>query len=192
MLGFPAAARNVGNQSSSGDQAVLDLACRHAARPADHGRRAEAALHDRALALCERGLSAVRPGEDLGSVVGGEHDDRVVVDAHVLELLHHQADVVVELRHAGFMDRPAVLRVAQRLILRRQMRHDVHAGRVEPQEERLAVGPRLVEELEGEVADFVVHRLHPLRAQLAAVLDPLLADFAPARVDGRIVDIGGP
>ena len=35
----------------------------------DH--RPVAALHDRALGLSERGLSAVRPGEDLGAVVGG-------------------------------------------------------------------------------------------------------------------------
>ena len=67
----------------------------------------------------ERRLSAVRPGEDFGAVVGGEDDDGVVVDAHVLELLHHRADDVVELRHAGFVDGPAVLRVAQRLVLRR-------------------------------------------------------------------------
>src|SRR5260370_737627 len=46
-----------------GDDAVLDLAGRHLARPADHRRRAEAAFHDRAFALRERRLSAVWPGE---------------------------------------------------------------------------------------------------------------------------------
>ena len=175
-----------------GDDAVLDLAGRHLARPADHRRHAEAAFHDRALALRERRLSAIRPGEDLGAVVGGEDDDGVVVDAHVLELLHHEADVVVELRHAGFMDGPAVLGVAHRLVLRRQMRDDVHAGRVEPQEERLVVGLGLVEELERQVADLVVHGLHALRAQLARVLDLLLADLAPARIHGGVVDVGRP
>src|SRR5262249_29096961 len=48
-----------------GDDAVLDLARGHLARPADHRRRAEAAFHDRALGLGEWGLSAIRPGEDL-------------------------------------------------------------------------------------------------------------------------------
>src|SRR4051812_22813139 len=46
------------------DQAVLDLAGRHLAGPADHRRRAEAAFHHRALGLGERGLTAVRPGEE--------------------------------------------------------------------------------------------------------------------------------
>ena len=104
----------------------------------------------------------------------------------LLELLHHQADVVVELRHAGFMDGPAVLGVAHRLVLRRQVRDDVHAGRIQPQEERLAVGLGLLDELEGEVADLVVHRFHPLGTERAGVLDLLLADLAPARHLGRV------
>ena len=190
MFGLPAAASERREPVEPGDDAVLDLAGRHLARPADHRRRAEAAFHDRALALRERRLSAVRPGEDLGAVVGGEDDDGVVVDAHVLELLHHDADVVVELRHAGFMDGPAVLGVAHRLVLRRQVRDDVHAGRIEPEEERLVVGLGLVDELERLVADFVVHGFHALRAQLARVLDLLLADLAPARIHGGVVDVG--
>ena len=87
-----------------GDDAVLDLARRHLARPSDHRRRAEAALHDGAFALRERRLSAIWPGEYLGAVVGSEDHDGVVIHAHVLELLHHHADVVVELRHAGFVN----------------------------------------------------------------------------------------
>ena len=94
--------------------------------PADHGRGAIAAFQDRALALRERCLSAIGPGEDLGAVVGGEDDNGIVVDTHVLELLHQQADVVVELRHAGFMDGPAVLSIAHRLVSWRQMSDDVH------------------------------------------------------------------
>src|SRR6266700_7948754 len=99
------------------DDAVLDLARRYLARPADNRRYAEAAFQDRALALRERCLSAVRPSKDFGAVVGGEDDNGIVVDTHVLELLHHQTDVVVKLRHTGFMDGPAVLRVAHRLVL---------------------------------------------------------------------------
>src|SRR5205085_6273211 len=48
-----------------GDDAVLDLAGRDLARPADDRRHAEAALHHGALALRERRLAAVRPREDL-------------------------------------------------------------------------------------------------------------------------------
>src|SRR5258705_10682579 len=97
-----------------GDDAVLDLARRHLAWPADHRRHAEAAFKYRALALREWSLSAVRPGEDLGAVVGSEDHDGAVIDAHILELLHHDTDIVVELRHAGLMDGPAVLGVTQR------------------------------------------------------------------------------
>ena len=78
-----------------------------------HGH-AEAAFHDRPFALGERRRSAIGPGEEFGAVVGREHDDRVVVLAHVLELLHDQTDIVIKLGHAGFLNRPAVLRVAQR------------------------------------------------------------------------------
>ena len=99
-------------------------------------------------------------------------------------------DVVVELGHAGFMNGPAVLGVAQRFVLRRQMRDDVHAGRIEPQEERLVVGLGLVDELQREVADFVVHGFHPLGIKRAGILDPLFADLAPAWVHGGVVHVG--
>ena len=108
------------------------------------------------------------------------------------ELLHHQADVVVELGHAGFLLGPAVLCVAHRFVLRREVRDDVHARRVEPHEERLAVLLGLVHEVDGEVANLVVDGLHPLGIERAGVFDPLLADLAPARHLGRVVRVGGP
>ena len=123
----------------AGQDAVLHRVRRDVAGPADDARHAEAAFHDRPFALRERRRSAIGPGEEFGAVVGREDDDGVVVLAHVLELLQHQTDVVVELGHAGFLYRPAILRVAQRFILRREMRDDVHPRRVEPAEERLAV-----------------------------------------------------
>ncbi len=42
------------------------------------------------------------------------------------------------------------------------------------------------------VEDLGVDRLHSLRIELAGVFDFLLADFAPARLDRRIVDVCGP
>jgi hypothetical protein len=89
-------------------------------RPADHCWSAETAFHHRALALRERRLSAIGPGEHFGAVVGGEDDDGIIVDTHVLELLHDDADVVVELRHAGFMlvsPFPGILSFAHGVIL---------------------------------------------------------------------------
>ena len=105
-------------------------------RPADNARRAHAAFPGAQLPGFERGDAAVREGLNLSTVVGGEDDDGVVVQAEVLELLHHQTDVVVELGHAGFLFRPAVLGVAQRFIFWREVRDDVHARRVEPDKER--------------------------------------------------------
>ena len=56
------------------------------------------------------------------------------------EVLHHEADVVVELRHAGFFDGPAILRVfIMACIFGREVGDDVHAGRVMPDEEWLAI-----------------------------------------------------
>ena len=95
----------------AGEDAVLHGIRRDMAGPAQDAGHAEAAFHDRPLALRERRLPAIGPGEDFRAVVGGEDDDGVVIHAHVLEMLHHQADVVIELGHAGFFFRPAVLRV---------------------------------------------------------------------------------
>ena len=44
----------------------------------------------------------------LGAVVGGEDDDGVVGLAHLLDLLKNEADVVVHLLHAGFVDAPVL------------------------------------------------------------------------------------
>src|SRR5262245_20972653 len=127
---------------------VLDLACGHPARPTDDRRHAEAALERRSLAAGERRLATIRPGEVLGAIVSREGKDRVVLEPIVLEVFHDRTDDVVELRHSGFLDRPPVLRRAHVLVLLREMREHVHAGRIEPEEKRLAVLSCLVEELE--------------------------------------------
>ena len=87
----------------AGEDAVLHRVRRNLAGPAQDAGHAEAAFHDGPFALRERRVAAIGPGEGLGAVVGGEDDDGVVVHAHVLELLHHAADDVVELGHAGFL-----------------------------------------------------------------------------------------
>ena len=191
MFGFPAAARKVGNQS----------------RPEKIPFCTSPPAHGRASAGCKargnrpRGLFLwtartvsvpIGPGEEFGAVVGSEHDDGVVVDAQIFELLHYQADVVVKLRHAGLFNRPAVLRVTQRLILVREVGDNMHARGVEPDEERLAVFFGFVHEIDGEVTDLVIHGLHALGIKHAGILNLLLADLAPARHLGRVVRIGRP
>src|SRR5580692_3605868 len=143
MLGFPAAATNVGNQSSPDMTPFSTL-------PAGTlpGQRMMAGTRKppskTVPLLCANGVCP--PSGQVKTSVGREHDDGVVVDAQVLELLHHQTDIVVELRHAGFVNGPAVLRIARGFVFWRQVRDDMHARRVEPDEERFAVGLRLVHE----------------------------------------------
>jgi hypothetical protein len=69
---------------------------------------------------------------------------------------------------------------------------DVHASRIEPHEERLAVLLSLIHETESEVADFVVDRFHALGIERTGILDPLHADLAPARHHRGIIHVGGP
>src|SRR5262249_42937142 len=103
-----------------GYDAVLDFPRGHLAGPADDCGHAEAALECRSLAAGEWRLAAVGPGEVLGTVVGGKAEDRVVLKTVVLQVLHDRADDVVELRHPGLLDGPAVLRGAHALVLLRQ------------------------------------------------------------------------
>jgi hypothetical protein len=63
------------------NDAVLDLSGWDVPRPTDEGWRTETAFERRALATGERSLSAIRPGEVFGSVVGSEDDDCVVINA---------------------------------------------------------------------------------------------------------------
>src|SRR5271157_2273352 len=175
-----------------GDEPIFDLAGGHLPRPADDARYAEASLHHGPLGPRERSLAAIGPGEVLRAVVGGEDDDGVLLEPVVLELLHDRADDVVELGHSGFVDGPAVLWRAQLLVLFREMGYHVHPGRIQPEEERLAIAPGLVEKLERVLEDLVVHGLHAIRVQRTGVLDALPADLAPARLLRRVVHVGRP
>src|SRR5208337_5074317 len=110
------------------ENAVLYGVRRDMTGPASDRGHAEAAFEDGSLGLREWRLTAIGPGKHFGAVVGGEHDDGVVVLTHVFQLVHHDADVVVHLGHAGFFFRPTVLSVAHRFILRGEVSDDVHTG----------------------------------------------------------------
>jgi hypothetical protein len=162
------------------------------AGPASEAWSAEATFEHGSLAARKWRLAPVRPSEILGPVVGRENEQGVVVEAIVLEFLHDRADDVVELRHTGLVDGPAVLRRAQLIVFLGEVGDDVHARRVEPAEERLATSLGPVDELHGVCQDLVIDGLHPIWIECARVLDPLLADLAPTRLDGRIVLVGRP
>ena len=175
-----------------GYDAILDLARRHLTGPADDHRHAEAAFEGCSFTPSKRGLATIGPGEVLGAVIRAERQDGVVIEAVVLDVLHDRADDVVELRHPSFLFGPAVLRRAHRFIFLREMRNDVHPGRVEPEEERLVTCPCAVEELECICEDLIIHRLHAFRTELPRILDLLFPDLAPARLHGGIVHVRRP
>jgi hypothetical protein len=80
----------------------------------------------------------------------------VFVLTDVLQFLHRVPDDIVKLGHACLVNRPSVLGIAHLLVFVREVRHDVHARRVEPEEERLAVGLGLVDKSEREVSDLFI------------------------------------
>src|SRR5262249_35575807 len=68
---------------------------------------------------------------------------------------------------------------------------DVHAGRIEPDEERLAVADRAVDELRRGLDKLFVDRLLALPGERAGVLAFLLAPRAEAGIVARRVGGGG-
>ena len=121
------------------------------------------------------------------AVVGRIHDERVVGDAGFVEKVERLADVLVMVDHRVVIGRLPASRLAQALGL--GMREGVHVGEVEPDEERLAGVVRLLHEFLGARDEIVVAGFHALPGERAGILDLLLADPAPARLDGRIVRV---
>src|SRR5207342_568949 len=67
-----------GEPIEAGENPVLDRAWLDLARPADHGRHAEATFTDGALGVLEWRHAAIRPREHFRTVVRREDDDGVV------------------------------------------------------------------------------------------------------------------
>src|SRR5207247_1954254 len=91
------------------------------------------------------------------------------------------ADLPVVLDHAVRIDAEAGLVSGCRL----ETGPDVHAGRVEPREERLLVPVRAVDEVGGGLEELLVHRLHALLVERAGVGAVLLAPLAESRISTR-------
>ncbi len=122
-------------------------------------------------------------------VVAGVDDDGVVGDAHVVERLEQSPDGVVVLQHA--VDILAVAVLVTAAMFGADMRAQMHAGRIQPDEEWLAGFMFLLHEGDGRRRRLVVDRLHALLGEGTSVLDRLLADLAEAGIDRRIVHVGG-
>ena len=115
------------------DDAVQHRAGLDLARPAHEARHAPAAFPVGVLLAAERRVGAVRPGVVLRAVVGGVHDDGVVGDAQLVELVEHLADLLVVDDHAVAVGVLAALAD----ILLGDVGAEVHRRRVVPEEERL-------------------------------------------------------
>src|SRR4029450_10422848 len=70
-VGVAGSGEESGEPIETGEDAVLNGVCGNVARPAQHARHAEATLHDRPFALCERRGATIGPGEEFGAVVRG-------------------------------------------------------------------------------------------------------------------------
>jgi hypothetical protein len=118
-------------------------------------------------------------------VVGAVHHDRVLRDPEPVEQVEELADVPVVVEHRVVVRRLPAAGLPQAPPLR--VRSQVHVGEVHPAEERLPSVVLALDEVRGGLDEFVVARLHPLAGQRPRVLDPLLADAAPARLLARVV-----
>ena len=58
------------------------------------------------------------PGIDLGAIVGGEHNDCVLVETIVLEPIQHNPGIVVHLLQCRFLKAEIGLRIAHGVVFR--------------------------------------------------------------------------
>jgi hypothetical protein len=107
---------------------------------------------------------------------------------HVVERLEQGADGIVVLEHA--VDILAVAVCVTSAVLAADMGPQVHAGRVEPAEERLARGLLPPHEVDGCGRGLIIDRLHALLGERSGVLDGLLSDLAETLIDRGVVAIG--
>ena len=121
------------------------------------------------------------------SVIGRIHDDGVVRNSEVVQLLQQFADVIVMSRHdivVESLPRPAGM-------FRGAVGSEMHGCRVEPQKERLTRLVALVDEAESSFGNLIVNRFHAFLGQGTSVLDRLLAYPAKTGIDGWIILVGG-
>ncbi len=125
------------------------------------------------------------------TVIGGVHDDSVVGDAQLVQLVQHLADQLVVRHHHVVVE--ALPALAQMLLSR--VRAEVHGSGVPPEEKGLARLAVLLHEPERALGDLFVYGLHALLGEGPGVLDPpvgVAVDDAPwteALAESRIFGI---
>ena len=78
-----------------GNDAVQHRARRDLARPAEERRHAPCAFPVGVLLTAERRIRAIRPGVILRAIVSGIHDDGVIGDAQLIDLVEDFSDLFV-------------------------------------------------------------------------------------------------
>src|SRR6202043_514384 len=111
---------------------------------------------------------------------------RVVGDAEIVELFQDLPDLAVVLHHAVRIYAEPGLSLRLGL----EPGPDMHAARIEPDEERLLVPVRTADEVDRGPEELLVDRLHALLGERAGVLAFLLAPRPEARVVARRVGRG--
>ena len=122
------------------------------------------------------------------AIVGRVHDEGVVGDTKIIQRLEDRADVLVVVDHGVVVRALPTPRLTDALRLR--VGAEVHVSEFTQTKNGLLVFLPL-DEIHGSIGDVVVDRHHPRLGERAGVLTDLLADFAEARIDRRIVLVRG-
>ena len=139
----------------SGDAAGFDVAW-----PAYQARYAKRALPVRILFTAEVCHCSIGPGIHVRAIVAGVNDDRVVGNSHSVKGVEDFPDRLVMLDHS--VNVLAISMGVAPTVFGTDVRSQVHAGGVEPAEERLARFALTLHELDCAFGSLVVDRLHSL------------------------------
>ena len=163
------------------DDPVEHLTRRDAPRPAHHGRHPVGPLPVGVLLVPEGRHAGVRPAVHVRSVVGRVHDDRVVGELVLVEVVQHRPDQLVVVAHRVVVLRLPPAGLAPASVL--DVGAEVHVRGVQPDEERGVAVLGLAHEAQGLGDHLVVDRLHPLLGERPGVLDALGAVVVGPGVD---------
>ena len=183
MFGSPAAASKVGSMSWWQTMPFRVESSFDFAGPAHETRNAPRAFPVCVLLAAERCVGAIGPSVVLGAVVGGIHDDCVISNAQLIDLVQHFSDLLV----VGHHPIAVVILPALATVLGSKVSPYVHRCRVVPEEERLVGLDLLLHPADSVCGDFLIHGFHPLLGERTAVLNNLFAYSAKAGINSRII-----
>ena len=146
---------------------VNDLPFLDPAGPADHRWNAKTALPVRILLASEWRNRSIRPGVVVRTVIGRVHDNSVIGDAQIIEMVEQFANHHVVPHHGVVVK--AMTRKPTLIIGR--MSKEVHTGRVVPNKEGLALIDRARHEVKRRKLELSIDSLHALAGQSAGIND---------------------